>query len=274
MFEKSYYIPLAIVGVPIPGKTNPYIITRTNSRLVSVEVSLESSKETLTTLRGTPSPDSVLVLAVKSFVDAISYRLEESFRVRITYESKLLSLPSSHLFSVISTAIIEALVEAGGYEMTGQEIVKAGGSIDRDAGTDYDYITGLRLSILELLDPVFVYRNGEEPIGLPGAGKIKVEFTGEEKIETNMYAYTEKITNLFTRLAGMNVIDTVERLRNSGTQKERMKAFEAASRIDNSLYYALYGLKPIDNCKWIPSFGAGFGLCVEKGMGEIVEVYW
>ncbi len=271
MPAKRYPAAIALIGVPVPGKTNPYIVSLLEGVVVEVDVDVAEAERTRASLQGSPPPKWSLEIAVKSYVDAISSRLEQDMEVVVEYSSPL-ELPLSTIFSAISLAVIETVVEAGGYHFTREELLEAANSVDEDAGTDYDYMPGLRLAMLGQPGKVFVYRVGEEPVVLGGAGLLEIEMVGEEQVKIDSpEGYGDSILSLLTKLAGMNVVEAAERLREG---EEIDEVFEQASRIDNSIYYALYGLTPIERCKWTPSFQSGFGVCrAGTGLGEKARIY-
>ncbi len=271
MVERTYPLPIPVLGVPVPGKNNPYIVALVPGASIHVEASISPSSSTFLRLNGSPKPKWSLEMALRGFVEAVASRLEEDLRVEVSYRSSL-EAPYASLFAATSTAVLEALVEEGGYEMSVDEIVRAAASIDEDAGTDYDYIAGLRLAILAPPSQTFVYRLGEDPIALETKGRIRLELVGEEDVVADYSReYGDALLSVITRLAGLSVVEAVKKQREGGGEE----VFWHAARLDNALYYALYGLEPVQECKWTPSLQAGFGLCrAERGVGEPVEIYW
>ncbi|MET1101399.1 MAG: hypothetical protein ABWW69_02815 [Pyrodictiaceae archaeon] len=267
-YRYEYKYPLIVLGLPLPGKINPYIVLVSKKKLITVNLEIDTSERTRIRILGEPRPDWRLEIAIRSFVDAVSSRLEQGLDMTIEYEAReTSSLYTAGLYAILSHAIVKAIVEAGGYEMTDEEILEACKSIDSEAGTDYDYVYALREAASK--GRSLVYREGEESIEL-GNVNVRIELVGEEEVaEPLQEALEDPIASIIARLAGMIVVRSTQMLRNGVEASDVLRRF---ARLENALYYAVYGIQPPwENCKWAPSLKAGYGICLESGRGDLID---
>ncbi len=257
----GYPLPLVVFGVPVRGKSNPYLVAVSRDPLVSVEVELEEADKPRVRVEGVPEPGWRLTIPLTSFLDVVSDRLEQPLEARVYYRVEgVVYPPSASLYAIITYELVRTLAEAGGYTMSEDEIVKAASSVDSDAGVELDYVNAMRTALAR--KGVLVYREGEEPVPLELG--FTLELVGEEDAGEPP-ELGEPVVNAVTRLAGISVVDAVSRLK-GGEPFDRV--FDLASRVDNALYYLLYSLQPPgEGCKWTPSISAGYGVCRE-GMGR------
>lgn len=265
-----YEFPLALpaAGVPIPGKSNPYLILVTPNTMVRIGVDVESSSVPQASIGGLRLGWR-FEIAFKSFVDTLSARLEQPMKVRVDLAvEKVAYPPPAPVYAAATLAVIHAVADAGGYSMEPHEVLEAANSIDSEAGVDLDYVDGLRTALT--LSKSIVYRRGEEPVELNTNGRVEIELVGEEDIGEDYSGRTgENVLSAVTRLGGISVVEAVALIREGRVEE----AFELVRRVDNALFYLLYSVNPPEgSCKWTPSLQRVYGVCLEgMGLGERVE---
>ena len=265
-----YEFPLAIVfaGVPLPGRTNPYIILLTPNPVVSIDVDVEESKTTSTRIDGV-RPGWRYDLAVKSFVDTLSARLEQPIKVNITVKvgESVSYPPAASIYAATTLALVKSIADAAGYELDQREVLDSASSIDTEAGIGLDYIDGLREAMM--LGKSIVYRKSEELIELGIGVRLEFELVGEEDIgEEAVEVLKEPLFSALTRLSGLAVVEAVKRLR-----EYEADVFRLVQRVDNAIFYLLYGAEtPRAECKWTPSLQRVYGICKPgTGLGDTIE---
>ena len=262
--EIRYYMPLAIIyyGVPLPGKSNPYIVLRSKDpSLVSIAVKVEEAERASSVKTSGISLGWRYELAIKSFVDEVSARLEQPLHVVLNIAVKGVSFPpASSIYAAASLAIVQAVSELGGYELTRDEVLQAANDIDRESGVGLDYLEAMRAAIIR--GKSMIYRRGEEPVDLPSNREIVLELVGEEDIGDDITGKLEDpIYSEITRLLGLNVIEVAAKLRENNQDNVVPDLF-VHERIENAAYYMLYGTAiPDPGCKWIPSLQRVHGIC-------------
>jgi hypothetical protein len=265
-----YEFPLALplAGVPIPGKSNPYIIVVTPNSAVRVSVDVDSSDVPRASVRGVRLGWR-FEIAFKSFVDTLSARLEQPVKIEVSIDAGRLSYPPpAPIYAATTLAVVHAVADAGGYHMEPNEVLEAANSIDSEAGVDLDYVDGLRAALTTAES--IVYRRGEEPITLGTERRVELELVGEEDVgEDYTGKMGENVLSAVTRLGGISVVEAVALIREGRVDE----AFELARRVDNSLFYLLYSVNPPEGeCKWTPSLQRVYGICLRGvGLGETVE---
>ncbi len=268
VFERSYPLPIPLLGVPLRGKHNPVLVALTRGELVEVRVELSEASEARLALRGTPRLGWRGELALRSFLDELVSRLEQPIEAQVEYNAR--GFHVAGVYAVLTYALVEAVAEEGGYEMEPVEVERAANSIDWDAGVELDYIDACRAALAR--QSSLVYRRGEEPIPVSLEGGA-LELVGEvelgEVIEDEL---EEEIVNALTRLVGMSVAVWSRRVVGEGWRGLE-SVWKRASRLENALYHALFGVElPEEGCKWTPGLQTVYGVCVEKGLGEKVEL--
>jgi len=265
-----YEFPLALVfaGVPIPGKINPYIVLITPNPVFSIDVEVEESETTSTTIDGVRLGWRYDI-AVKSFVNTLAARLEQPIKASIVIRTSdvITYPPAASIYAATTLAIVKSVVEAAGYELDSHEVLDSASSIDNEAGVGLDYIDGLRKAIM--LGKSIVYRHGEEPVELFTGTKLELELVGEEDIgEEVVEVLGDSLLSALTRLSGLAVLEAVQRLRES-----REDFFRLVQRADNAVFYLLYGVEtPRTDCKWTPSLQRVYGICKPgAGLGDTLE---
>ncbi len=274
VFRGEYRYPLAlpVFGAPVPGKVNPYLVIVSSDPLVSIRVSVLEPPE-----RGAPSVSVAGVrlgwrfeLAVKSFVDALSSRLEEPLALRLEVGVDGVSYPpAAPVYAAASLSIVSAVSEAAGYSLEPGEALEAASGIDRDAAVWLDYLDGLRRALLEARS--MVYRWGEDPVPLGAGSAAELELVGEEDIgQDYSRRFGDPVLSAASRLAGVSVLGLATGLQRGETLFN--EAFEEAARVDDALFYMLYGAQPAgEGCKWTPSLQRVYGVCLPgRGMGDRV----
>ncbi len=267
--EKRYRLPVPLLGIQLRGRHNPFLVALSSREYVRVSVELDEA-EGAPSLRveGEPSPPDAMKLALGSFLDELSTRLEQPLRARVYYEA--LRYHPAGLYAVLTYALVEAVAVEGGYEMSSGEIAEAANSIDADAGVDLDYVDGLRVALAR--GRSIVYRRGEEPIEVRLEGG-RVELVGEEGLgEVIEDRLEDEVHVALSRLVGISVAVAARRVVERGW-KGLGESWPVVSRLENGLYYALFGVEPpAEGCKWTPGMHSVFAVCVEAGMGDRVEL--
>ncbi|ABM80397.1 hypothetical protein [Hyperthermus butylicus] len=265
-----YEFPLALVfaGVPIPGRSNPYIVLVTPNTPIGVDVDVEESDKPLARVTGA-SLGWRFELAVKSFVDTVAARLEQpvSISLRVVLPSSLQYPPPASVYAAVTLAIVASVAEAGGYSMDPYEVLEAANSIDEEGGVGLDFIDAMRTAIVR--GESIVYRRGEDSVPLSMGSRVELELVGEDDIGEDMSRQLdESVMAAVTRLGGMAVVAAVQKLRSS----DFSHVFQLVSRVDNALFHLLYGVQtPEGPCKWTPSLQRVYGVCLEAGLGDKVE---
>jgi len=274
VFRGEYRYPLAVpvFGAPVPGKVNPYLVLVTSDPLVSVRVVVlepPGSGAPVVSIAGARLGWR-FELAVKSFVDTLSARLEEPLALRIEVGVDHVSYPpAAPVYAAVSLSVVSAVSEAAGYSLEPGEALEAASSIDRDAAVWLDYLDGLRRALLDAES--LVYRWGEDPVPLGTGASVELELVGEEDIgQDYSQRLGDPVLSAASRLAGVAVLSLVSGLR--GGEALFQEAFEEAARVDDALFYMLYGAQPAgEGCKWTPSLQRVYGVCLPgRGMGDRV----
>jgi hypothetical protein len=264
---RSYQLAIPVFGVPVKGKRNPYLVLVSSDALIDVDVEVDEASRPKIVVEGEPPPTWRLRIPLSSFIDVLSDRLEQPVEAHVSYRSKLPGVPSSSLYAVITLDLVISVAEAGGYSLAPDEVVRAANSIDDDAGVGLDYVKAVREALLR--SKSIVYREGDSPIEIDV--RARLELVGEEDVTTDAAdTLGEQTVNAITRLAGISVVESVAELREG---VDFTTVFTRQARIDNAIYYVLYGLTPPDSgCKWTPSLSAGFAVCVAgASRGDEVE---
>jgi len=259
--------PILYAGVPVPGKIVPYIVGMVRNASVNVSVEVSASGGRGLRLSGQPAPDWRLRIALESFVDVLSERLEEELQVDVSYSVAAhdnVLLPSSSIYAILTTAIVEAVAREGGYSLSSSELLEAARSIDEEAGVGLDYIDALRTALVH--GKPMVYRRGEDYFEL-GRASVKLTMMGEVEVESDISKSLDDNTlSLVAKLTSLATIEAAARLRRG---EDPLTYFPALSRIENSCFHLLYGVNPPDKkCKWTPSLQQAFNICVEGEGGE------
>ncbi len=264
----SYRIAIPVFGVPVRGKRNPYLVLLSEEELVEVEVDVDEAERPAVRVEGTPQPDWRLRIPLASFVDVVSGRLEQPLDVVVRYRvADGVSVPAASLYAVITMELVTSVAEAAGYEMSVDEVLRAAASIDDEAGVGLDYVKAAREAVAR--GTSMAYREGEEPV--PLRVEAELELVGEEDVAGSFEdELGEQTLNAITRLAGISVVESVSLLREGA---DFATVFSRQARVDNALYYLLYGLEPPgEGCKWTPSLSSGFGVCsAGRGLGTRVR---
>ena len=270
--EINNKLPLSLVfaGAPIPDKYNPYIILVTSKPLVSIIVDIDEAESVSKAVIKGPNLGWRFDLAIKAFVDTLASRLEQPLVVTMRYDVEGVDYPpAASIYAISTLAIVKTLSDYVGYRMTDEEILQAASSLDEEAGVWFDYIDGLRYAILK--NNSIIYRHGEKALDLNVGATVVLELVGEEDIGEDLSkSINADVINVVTRLAGIAVIRAVQQLKNGDPFNE---VFRFISRVDNALYYMLYGANlPPEGCKWTPSLQRVYGVCVhERNLGNKVE---
>lgn len=263
-------LPLVLTGIPIQDKYNPYIILVTSRPLVSIIVDIDEAESVSKAVIKGPNLGWRFDLAIKAFVDTLASRLEQPLIVTVQYDVEGVDYPpAASIYAVSTLAIVKTLSDYVGYSMTDEEILKAASSLDEEAGVWFDYIDGLRYAILK--NSSIIYRHREKSLDLNVGATVVLELVGEEDIGEDLSKNINvDVINVVTRLAGIAVIGAIQQLENGDPFND---VFKLISRIDNALYYMLYGANPPpEECKWTPSLQRVYGVCVYgKGLGNKVE---
>ncbi len=235
--------------------------------LIDYSIDAEDSETTSLVVRGEPMPTWRLEFALRSFVEELSSRLEHPLVVRVDYKA-LNEVPMASLYAVLSLGVIRYIAEEAGYSLSDDEVLKAANSIDDDAGVSLDYVKGLRTALV--YGSSMVFREGEEPISISLG--VAIEVVGEEELGRVIDEQLgEALLSSVTRLAGLSVVEVVGLLREKTPWRD---VFLYGARLDNALYYLLYGVEPPgEECKWTPSLQTVHGICMEgAGLGRKVEL--
>ncbi len=271
MYVHEYPLALVYAGVPVTGKHSPYIVLVSGSARLRVEVELGSPEQGVPRLSLSPSGLGWRVeLALKSFLDVVSDRLEEPLEASLRLSwSGLEAPPSSTVYAAATLALLEAVAAEGGYSMERGELLEAARSIDVDAGAWYDFLDAARAAMLE--ERSMVYRHGEDPLPLDAGGSVELRLVGEEDIgEDATRLMSDSLLSIAARFTGIAVVEHVSRLREEGFSLE---AWKTLARVENGLYYTLYGAQlPPEGCKWTPGLQRVYGVCVgEEAPGDRVS---
>jgi len=266
---RAYRLALPLFGVPVLGKVNPYLVVVTAEPLVQVELELEEAEKPRASVEGARLGWR-FELAVKSFVDTLSSRLEQPLAVRARVKVPGVEYPpAASVYAALSLAIVEAVAEAGGYELSREELLQAASSIDQDAAVWLDYLDGLRAAILR--GESIVYRSGEEPVPVGHGGRVELELVGEQDIGEDISPrLSDPLLVAAARLTGTAVLEAVSALQSGEASLGDL--FPLVARVEDGLFYALYGAEPAgEGCKLTPSLQRVYGVCMAgKGLGERV----
>ncbi|NOZ89472.1 MAG: hypothetical protein GXO15_06060 [Crenarchaeota archaeon] len=270
-YVRVFPLALVLAGVPLPGRHDPYLVVVSRGASLSVRVELAAA-EGSPSLRFSRPLGWRVELPLKSFLDTVSGRLEEPIEAVVEVEWEGVEQPpSATLYAAVSLALLEAVAAEGGYTLERGELLEAARSIDEDAGAWYDFVEGLRTAMLE--EASLVYRYGEEPLRLGGGSSFTLRLAGEETVGEDVTGLLGgQLLPAVGRLAGLVVVELVGDLREHGwrLEPERWRLY---SRLENGLYYMLYGAQPPpEGCKWTPGLQGVYGVCsVESGVGDPVE---
>lgn len=266
-------MPLAIpvFGVPVLGKHNPYLVLVSSGAGVSVRVDEVSEAERPSVKIRGPRLGWRFELALKSFVDTLSARLEQPIEAVVEVETPGVEYPpAASVYAAVTLALVAAVAEAGGYELESRELLEAASSIDREAAVWLDYLDGLRAAMLA--GESIVYREGEEPVKLGLGERVVLEMVGEQDIGEDVSPrLSDAVLSAAARLAGITVVDAVSALRSG--EAAFSDVFPLAARVDDGLFYLLYGAEPAgEGCKLTPSLQRVYGVCMEgRNLGDRVE---
>ena len=267
--QRRYPLPVPLLGIQLRGRHNPFLVALSSSELITVEVELEEA-ESSPSLRveGEPRPSDAMLLALRAFLDELSARLEQPLSARLYYEA--LRYHPAGVYAVLTYALVEAVAEEGGYEMSEKEVAEAANSIDADAGIDLDYLDALREALARRSS--LVYRRGEDPVEVKLEGGV-VELVGEEGLgEVIEDKLDDELHVAISRLVGMTVAVAARRIVSDGWRGFN-GIWGVSSRLENGVYYALFGVEPPPaGCKWTPGLHSVFAVCVDVGMGEKLEL--
>jgi hypothetical protein len=268
----SYVFPLAlpVLGVPVLGKHNPYLVLVSPQLLVEVEVEVWEDEQPRASVEGLRLGWR-FELALKSFVDALSARLEQPVAVALRARVEGVEYPpAASIYAAATLAIVRAVAEAGGYELSSEEVYEAASGIDRDAAVWLDYLDGLRAAMLR--GESLVFREGEDPVPLGLGDRVVLELVGEQDIGEDYSARMgDALLSAAARLAGVSVLSAVSALQRR--EARLVDVFPVAARVEDGLFYSLYGAEPAgEGCKLTPSLQRVYGVCLEgKGLGDRVE---
>jgi len=266
---RRYPLALPVFGVPVLGKVNPYLVLASTQPLIGVEVELEEAQSPSVTVEGARLGWR-FELALKSFVDALSARLEQPLAARLGVSVEGVEYPpAAPVYAASTLALVEAVAEAGGYELDREEVLAAASSIDRDAAVWLDYLDGLRAAAYGAGS--IAYRSGEDPLPLGVGGTVALELVGEQDIGEDVSTrMSDALLVGAARLAGSSVLEAVSALRRR--EAGFGEVFALAARVDDALFYMLYGAEPAGGtCKLTPSLQRVYGVCLEgSGMGDRV----
>jgi mevalonate kinase len=260
----EYTSPLAIVffGVPLPNRNNPYIVLVSSDADILIRVGLgEEDKASRAIIKGLQLGWRYEI-ALKSFIDEVSTRLEQPLYVEIeAHIDKTSYPPASSVYAATTLAIIQAVSETGGYELSTDEILQAASDIDQEAGIGLDFIDALRTAIVR--GKSIIYRKGEEPIALDTKRELVLELVGEEDIGEDLSQnLQDPLASAITRLLGVNVIEAANTIRELQELDNIFQEVELNIRIENAAYYMLYGASlPDPGCKWTPSLQRVYAVC-------------
>ncbi len=238
---------LPVSGVPLRGRTNPYIAVPYRSAVIYVEV--EEARKTSAEVRG---PAASLVSAA---VDRLGEALGEEFSVRMEVKPRGRH-PALSVYSSAIPALVKAVARLLGVELGREDVREYSSIIDGAVGLTPEYIdivSALRLA-QEEGRPV-AYRRGEAPIPLPEGVEVEVLDCSEvrETLEE-----PEELRNAMTHLAGLATLAFAGALRMRDPSK-----LASVIRVENAVWYAAYGVSPPlgGDLKVIPDIG---GVCFAR----------
>ncbi|NPA04679.1 MAG: hypothetical protein GXO09_01110 [Crenarchaeota archaeon] len=263
-----YRLPVVVLGVPIRGKRNPYLVMLTRSGFIDVDVVVEESEKPECLIEGSPSPPWSLRIALQEFVGELSARLEAGLFVRVSY-SVAGDAPSSSIYAVLSFEVVRRVAEEAGYGLEPGEVVEAAASIDEDAGVGLDYVDGLRRALVEGCSVVYRRGEGAYPADVPG---LRLVLLGEETVSGSLEGeIPSSLLSLLTKLSGSVVVEAVSRLRGGEGWGD---VWRWCARMENAVYYLVYGLEPGgEGCKWTPGMQSAAMLCLEgRGEGVLLDL--
>ncbi|MET1128747.1 MAG: hypothetical protein ABWW70_05475 [Thermoproteota archaeon] len=268
MESYSHRLPIALLGVPFGERHNPYLVLVSSKPLLGLRVLVDEADGAPGARITGPSLGWRFELALKSFVDVLSSRLEQNLEVELVLDTKLSYPPPSSVYAVATISILRAVAEAGGYELSDEEVIEAARSIDEEAATWMDYIDALRTAAVR--GKSLAYRHGEDAVPLGVGGSVELELVGEEDLGADVTSLMPSgVLSALVRFSGMAVIEAINSLRRGSRFSE---VFNLASRADNATYYALYGVHPPqEGCKWTPSLQRVYAVCLAgEGLGDTV----
>lgn len=237
---------LPVSGVPLRGRINPYVAAPYSH----VEIRVEASPAERARARVEGPAARLLEAAVAKLAEALGEGFELSMSVRP---------PSIHPeISVYSSAVpvvIEAVARLLGVKLGKGEVLEYSSIVDGAVGLSPEYVdiaTALRL-VKASGGPV-AYRRGEEPVPLHRG--LGVEVLGCTEVREPLEE-PEGLRDALTHLAGLATLSFADALRRQDPSR-----LEGASRVENAVWYAAYGLRPPPGeVKVIPDIG---GVCFAR----------
>ncbi len=267
----AYPLAVPLFGVPVPGRSNPYLAAVAPEARVSVGVEVYAAESASSLRLKGLGLGWRLELALKSFLDTLAARLEQPLDAVLEasvpgYEYP----PPVAVYAAATLALVEAVSVQAGYSLSKEEVLEAASSIDREAATWLDYIDAVREAMVRGVS--LVYREGEGAVPLEAGGRLGLVLVGEEDIgEDYSQRLGDPVVSAVTRLGGVSVLDAVTKLREA--REPPTDVLLEAARVDNALFYLLYGAQPPEEgCKWTPSLQRVYGVCLPgRAPGERAE---
>jgi len=267
----AYPLAVPLIGVPVPGRSNPYLAAVAPEARVNVGVEVYAAESVSSLRLEGLRLGWRLELALKSFLDTLAARLEQPLEAVLEasvpgYEYP----PPVAVYAAATLALVEAVSVQAGYSLSKEEVLEAASSIDREAATWLDYIDAVREAMVRGVS--LVYREGEGAVSLEAGARLGLVLVGEEDIgEDYSQRLGDPVVSAVTRLGGVSVLDAVTKLREA--REPPTDVLLEAARVDNALFYLLYGAQPPEEgCKWTPSLQRVYGVCLPgRAPGEGAE---
>ncbi len=237
---------LPVSGVPLRGRVNPYVAAPYSHVEVYVEVGPAERAEAR--VEG-PSARLLETAAAK-----LAEALGEGFELRMALRLST-AHPEISVYSSAVPVVIEAVARLLGVELGKDEVLEYSSIVDGAVGLSPEYVDiAAALRLAQAGDGPVAYRRGEEPVPLPRG--LEVEVLGCTDVREPLEE-PEELRDALTHLAGLATLSFADALR-----RRDSSSLEGASRVENAVWYAVYGVRPPPgDAKVIPDIG---GVCFAR----------
>lgn len=246
MISLEYPAPIPFSGIPIPGRNNPFLVIHASLKL-RVKISIGNAGCNV---------GGAVIPGLSSIICRYKARLEEALGARIgmNIEAEAAGLmPRSSLIALLTLAMIEALGLESGYSFSNEEKLSYASILDAASGYR-GWPSSLLRAVREsaVLKAPLIYREGEGSIALPRL--LNAAAHKCLAIDKPPTLPDESLANAVTHLSGTLTLKTAEAFR-----KHDLEAIREYWRMEDGLWYSLWGIMPSRNHKIAPDIG---GACI------------
>ncbi len=238
----SLKVPAVVLGVPLPGSENPYLVSPVGSVRISVDVWECNSPE----IKADPA-------SIRGLLEGFWGRLTRGMELGVCSRVKLEEAertPQSGLYASITVGLVHALARSYGEILEDHEIIEMTRYADGDRG-DWGYVLdALRYSTLK--GKTVVYRNDEEYTSLSdeelpltprghvilGKPRVTIESVGSDVYGALIHAM------------GVTVLEASLRIRDG---EGLGRVMESLYPIHEGMLYTIWGVRAgEDSCIYSP----------------------